>query len=242
MKKNRVNDNEMKDCKMKDAERKDNEMGGSNMKDNSMRRTMILTTIVCLIPVVMGILLYPRLPDTIVTHWDGNGNPNGWSSKFTGAIVFPVGLVLVDLVFPVLLKTDPKYANMNEKLKHLVYWIIPVVSVFCSGTTLAAALGHQVDILHLGPMFMGVLFMAIGNYLPKNGQSYTMGIKLPWTLHSEENWNRTHRLAGRVWMLGGLCMVIAGACNLGSAAILTIAVLLVGIPVVYSYLLYRKGV
>ena len=55
---------------------------------------------------------------------------------------------------------------------------------------------------------IGVLFMIIGNYLPKCKQNYTMGIKLPWTLDDEENWNRTHRFAGFLWVAGGVVIAI----------------------------------
>lgn len=88
------------------------------------------------------------------------------------------------------------------------------------------------------PLFMGVLFIIIGNLLPKMRQSTTMGIKLPWTLHSEENWNKTHRFSGKLWVAGGI--VILATAFLGSFWIL-IAVLLVMviIPTLYSYLLYH---
>ncbi|MCQ2355795.1 MAG: SdpI family protein, partial [Methanocorpusculum sp.] len=85
---------------------------------------------------------------------------------------------------------------------------------------------------------------AIGNYLPKSKQSYTVGIRLPWTLNSEENWNRTHHLAGYLWILGGvlllLCAFLPAVWSLPVLVILLI--LVVGIPFAYSYSLYRKGV
>lgn len=210
--------------------------------DNKMRRTTILTTIVCLIPVILGIFLYPRLPETIVTHWDASGNPNGWASKLVGAIVFPGILALVNIVFPLLLKTDPKYSNMNEKVKHMLHWIIPMVSIFCSGSTLAAAFGSDEKTILLVPMFVGFIFVVIGNYLPKMAQSYTVGIKIPWTLHSEENWNKTHRMAGFLWVIGGIAMIITGALGMGSVSLIVITVIMVLVPVLYSYLLFRKGI
>lgn len=210
--------------------------------NNKMKRTTVLTTIVCLIPVILGILLYPRLPETIVTHWGADGNPDGWSSKLVGAIVFPGILILVNIAFPLLLKTDPKYDNINEKTKQILHWIIPVVSIFCSGTTFAAALGMDVKTALLAPMFMGLVFVVIGNYLPKMTQSYTVGIKIPWTLHSEENWNRTHRMAGFLWVIGGIAMIVTGALGMGSVSLIVIASIMVLAPVVYSYLLFRKGV
>ena len=83
----------------------------------------------------------------------------------------------------------------------------------------------------------------IGNYLPKTKQSYTMGIKLPWTLHSEENWNRTHRMAGFLWVIGGTLMVLISLLHLWQVwMMLVIITVMVLVPTVYSYLLYKKGI
>lgn len=207
-----------------------------------MRNTTILTTIICLVPVIIGIILYPRLPDTIATHWDMNGDPNGWSPKAVGTIVFPGILVLINILFPLLLKLDPRYTNYDEKVKHLLHWIIPLVCVFCSGTTLSAATGKNPNVPMMTSILLGVVFMAIGNYLPKMAQSYMTGIKLPWTLNSEENWNRTHRLAGFLWVVGGAVMVITGVLGLMKFGIPVVMVLMVLVPTVYSYMLYRKGI
>lgn len=204
------------------------------------RIELILTTIVCLIPVIAGIILYSRLPDRIATHWDAQGNVNGMSSKFTGAIIFPGILVLLNVIFPLLLRIDPKYENMNSKLKTISHWIIPVVAMFCSGATLAAGLGMKTHVEVIAPMLVGVLFVLVGNYLPKTKQSYTMGIKLPWTLNSEENWNHTHRMAGFLWVVGGFLIIICGFLPWKIIPVIVITVIMVVVPSVYSYLYYRK--
>ena len=201
---------------------------------------LLLTTVVCLIPVIAGIILYPRLPDQIATHWDSQGNVNGMSSKLVGAIIFPAILVVVNLIFPILLRVDPKYENMNGKLKTLTHWIIPIIEMVCSGITLAAGLGMETHVEAVGPMVLGVLLVLIGNYLPKTKQSYTMGIKLPWTLSSEENWNHTHRMAGFLWVAGGLILIICGVLPRKVIPVLAIMIIIVIVPCAYSYLYYRK--
>lgn len=207
-----------------------------------MKKTWIISTVICLIPVILGIILFPQLPDQIATHWDGQGVPNGWSSKFVGAIVFPGSLAVLNLLMPVLLKMDPKYNNVGAKMKSLILWIMPAVSLVCSTSTLGAALGYEMHVATITPELIGLLFVVIGNYLPKTGQSYTVGIKIPWTLHSEENWNKTHRLAGFVWVIGGILMVILGL--LGGKMIVPLFMVIVAvcalIPVVYSYLYFKK--
>ena len=91
-------------------------------------------------------------------------------------------------------------------------------------------------------VLMGAMFIIIGNYLPKTKQNYTIGIKVPWALHSEENWDRTHRLAGRLWVAGGILMLA----TVFLPQDWTWPVMLVGLvvptilPMGYSYLLYHK--
>ena len=210
------------------------------MKTN--KKTLILTTLVCLIPIVAGALLYSRLPETMATHWNMNGEPDGWSSRAFAVFGLPGILLAVNLLVPFGLRADPKRANMSEALVKVTIWTIPLISLLCCGLTLARGLGHTVHVEFWVPIFMGVLFIVIGNYLPKTKQSYTMGIKLPWTLDSEENWNRTHRLAGYLWVLGGLLFIVMSFVGWSLAAFLIILAVMVLIPMAYSYLLYRKGI
>ena len=206
------------------------------------KKTLILTTLICLIPIVAGALLYSRLPETMATHWNMSGEPDGWSSRAFAVFGLPGILLAVNLILPFALKADPKHGNMSEALVKITVWTIPLISLLCCGLTLARGLGYTVSVEFWVPIFMGVLFILIGNYLPKTKQSYTMGIKLPWTLNSEENWNRTHRLAGYLWVLGGLLFIVMSFVGWSLAAFLIILAVMVLVPTVYSYLLYRKGI
>ena len=206
------------------------------------KKTLILTNLICLLPIVAGALLYSRLPETMATHWDLNGEPDGWSSRAFAVFGLPGILLAVNLLLPFALKADPKRANMSDKLVMITLWIIPMISLLCCGLTLARGLGYEVRVERWVPVFMGVLFIIIGNYLPKTKQSYTMGIKLPWTLNSEENWNRTHRLAGYLWVIGGAIFIITSFIGWSLAAFLIILCVMVFIPTIYSYLLYRRGI
>ena len=90
------------------------------------------------------------------------------------------------------------------------------------------------------PVLIGLIFTIIGNYLPKCKQNYTVGIKIPWTLNSEENWNKTHRFAGWLWTFCGVLIMLTGF--FGSFWIfLPIVLLMVIAPCAYSYILHRKG-
>ena len=105
----------------------------------------------------------------------------------------------------------------------------------------SASFGFDVRVEFIIPLFMGVLFLIIGNYLPKCKQNYTIGIKVPWTLNSEDNWNKTHRLAGIIWTAGSAIIIVGSFFK--KAVIFTTfvpIVIMVFVPIIYSYLYYRK--
>ena len=206
------------------------------------KKTLIITSLICLLPILVGALVYRRLPETVATHFDINGEPNGWSSRAFAVFGLQGILLAVNLLLPFLLRADPKHKNMSGALVNITLWTIPVLSLLCSGLTLGFALGYDTRIDKVLPVFIGLLFILIGNYLPKTKQSYTMGIKLPWTLASEENWNRTHRLAGFLWVLGGVFFMVMSFIGWSPIAFLIPLAVMVFVPAVYSYLLYRQGI
>ena len=135
---------------------------------------------------------------------------------------------------------DPKQKNIADKPMVLVLWIVPMLSNLMSTLMYLVATGRPVPVETIVPAFIGVTLALIGNYLPKCKQTYTLGIKLPWTLADEENWNKTHRLAGKLWTMCGIAITVLAVFNYLWAEVI-VFVLMVIVPTVYSYLLYRKN-
>lgn len=206
------------------------------------KKTLILTAILILLPMLIGFIFWDKLPDQLATHFGSNGEPDGWSSKTFAVIGLPVLLVAVHLACFFITFADPKKQHIDPKLFKLILWLCPVISWFGCGTTYAHALDMEFNITNIGTILVGVLFIIIGNYLPKARQNYTVGIKLPWTLHDEENWNRTHRLAGKLWMVCGLLFVIVSFFGLGISWIaMILGLIMVFVPAGYSFLYYLKN-
>ena len=203
--------------------------------------TIILTALITAAPMLLGLALWSRLPETIATHFDLNGVPNGWSSRAFTVFGLPLFLVAVHLLCAFGTMMDPKRKNIQDKMYKLVLWICPVISVLVCTAVYLYALGVNVDMARTAEVMVGILFIIIGNYLPKCRQSYTMGIKLPWTLHDEENWNATHRFGGWLWMAGGVAYLLLALLGVRSTALM-LAFLLVMVlaPTVYSYLYYLR--
>jgi uncharacterized membrane protein len=204
-------------------------------------KTLIITSILTLLPILAGIYLWNTLPEQVPSHWDVNGEIDGWSSKPFFVFGLPCIMLAVQWLCVLGTAADPKKANHSGKVMQLVLWIIPVLSIILSAMTYMVVLGHTVRVEVIMPLIIGLVFTIIGNYLPKCKQSYTIGIKIPWTLHSEENWNRTHRFAGRLWMVCGLGIMLTAFVG-GFWVFLTIVLVMVIAPTVYSYLLHRKGI
>ena len=200
---------------------------------------LIITSLVTLIPILIGLILWGKLPDQIPIHWDINGNVDDYGTKAQAVFLMPLVLLAIHWVCAVVTSLDPKKKNISDKAFALVLWLIPIISLVCNSMAFAAALGHNINVNVIMPLLMGALFIVIGNYLPKCKQSYTVGIKLPWTLEDEENWNKTHRLAGFIWVIGGV--IIMATALLNTFWILFVALVpMVIVPVVYSYSLYKK--
>jgi len=203
-------------------------------------KTLIITSLIILLPILAGVILWNRLPEQIPIHWNAAGEVDGWSSKPFAIFGLPGILLAAQWLCVLGTGADPKKANHPEKVLKLVLWIIPVLSVVLGTITYATAMGKTVRVEIILPIIIGLLFTVIGNYMPKCKQNYTIGIKIPWTLNSEENWNRTHRFAGRLWVVCGLLIMLTGFLG-GFWVFLPIVILMVLAPFIYSYVLHRKG-
>lgn len=206
------------------------------------KKTLILTAILTLLPMVIGFILWNKLPDQVATHFGSNGEPDGWSSKAVAVVGLPALLTAIHLACFFITFADPKKQRIDPKLFKLILWLCPVISWFGCGSTYAYALNMELNTTNIAMVLLGVLFIVIGNYLPKARQNYTVGIKLPWTLDDEENWNRTHRLAGKLWMVCGFLFVIVSFFGLGTSWIaMMLAAIMLLVPTGYSFLYYLKN-
>ena len=205
------------------------------------KKTLIIASIVTLLPVLIGIVLWNRLPDRMAIHFGINNEADGYSSRAVAVFWLPLFLLAVEWFGAFVMANDPKKQNISPKLFSFSLWIVPVVSLVMAAALYSYNLGYQVNFSFVAFLLLGIMFIIIGNYLPKARQNYTMGIKIPWTLANEENWNLTHRLAGVLWVIAGILMVIAALTGIGGTVWLILIVsLTVLVPCVYSYWLHVK--
>ncbi len=210
------------------------------IKNNKWK--IIISSAIIFLPIIAGLILWGRLPDELVTHWGVNGEPDGWSSKPFAVFFLPLFLLAIHWLCLFVTSFDKKNANQNKKAMSIVFWICPAISLLTNSAVYAAALGAEFNISAIAPVLCSFMFIIIGNYMPKIKQNSTLGIKVPWTLKDEETWNKTHRLAGKLWVLGGLIMLpVAFLPSLiAFISLLVLLFILVLVPTIYSYVIYNK--
>lgn len=196
-----------------------------------------------------ALLAYPAMPQTVPTHWGADGAVNGWGDK-AGTLVMAAMPLVVALVMLAVPRLDPKGRNF-ERFRGVYLGMSAALTLFMvavSWMTPLTAFGLVPEggsLVSAAILFaLGALMIALGNYLPRVRPNYTFGIRTPWTLASEDNWRRTHRFAGPVFVAAGVVMLASALLTaaapeasfwVGMAAVL-VATLVVG---VYSFLVWR---
>ena len=204
--------------------------------------TIIITSVIVLIPMLVGVAFWDALPEQVAIHWGASGEPDGWCSK--AFAVYAVPLIMLALHWACLFATrfDKKNRGQNPKMMNITYWLVPAVSWVANGMTYADALGKDIDVIRLLPIITGALFLFIGNYLPKCTPNRTVGIRIKWTLEDEENWNATHRFGGKVWFVGAIVILASSLlpAKISVCAMIVATLAMAAAPIIYSYCFSRK--
>ena len=190
---------------------------------------------------LFALTVYSKLPPELPVHWSNDGIPNDYASKPFAVFGLPMILAGLNVIIHVMMDNDPKRRNASPILRNLSKWLVPVIALIFVPITMLWGLDNQVPVNKIAPLLVGIIIILFGNYLPKSKQSYTLGIKLPWTLDNTENWNRTHHMAGYLWILCGIVMILNCFLPLGfTLPIIVVAMILM--PILYSFYLYKKGI
>lgn len=193
-----------------------------------------------LIVIIFNLIFYSKMPDMVPNHWNIDGEVDGYTTKFNGFILLPIILVLSGIFLNFMLDNDPKNKNQKNMAITIGKIAMPGILLLIMVLQTVFGLGMEFDVNLVVNFLLGILFIAIGNYLPKAKRNYTVGIKLPWTLNSDENWNKTHRLGGILFILAGILFI--ANIFISSEIIVYIMILTFILPAIYSFYLYTKGI
>ena len=210
------------------------------MKINKTK--LIIASIIILLPIIFGVIVWDKLPETVPTHFDINGEPDGYSSR--GTLVFVMPIVMLALFYVAMFSTrkDKRNKEQNEVVLDLVIWLVPAITIFVSALIYTFVLYGTKFIDEAMIIFFGLLITFIGNYSPKIKANRTIGLRVFWTLKSDYVWERTHRLSGKMLFFGGILMIgsafLPDKINVIVAA--SILALIIAIPLIYSAVLYNR--
>jgi uncharacterized membrane protein len=192
---------------------------------------------------VLAIVSWPIAPDRMPTHWNGAGDIDRLGGRAEGLFVIPLVALAIYALMLFLPRIDPRRAHYDAFAGPYLLLRTAVLGLLFI-TYIAVHLsirGKAVNITTLTTVAGGVFFIVIGNYLPKIQSNWFVGFRTPWTLTSEHSWHKTHRLAGRLFVISGLAIVATGL--LWPAALTTVFMTTVAVAAlvsaIYSYFAWR---
>lgn len=219
-------------------------MGFSDNREGLIKKsTSVFALAMGLISLVATAVLYSKLPEMIPVHWNVRGEVDNYGPRYMAWVIGALPL-LIYLLMRFLPAIDPRHKNYEKSARAYNATMIGIVTLMMGLQLLI--LGSATGLVLKMDMFVkaaiGVLFVVIGNYMGTIRSNFFFGIKTPWTLSSDEVWRKTHRLGGALFILAGLSFIGAAFIR-GSLSVLILIIMIVAavvVPIVYSYLLYRK--
>lgn len=215
-----------------------------NKRMPKYRKEFIFWVLIVL-PYVYLAFVWDKLPDKVPTHFSISGTADGWSDKST-LLWLPGGMGIVLYVLMLVIPSiDPK--QRIQAMGERYYTFRLMLTLFFSFIATYLVYVSQAGTMERPGLLtasLGAMFAMLGNYFQIIRRNYFIGIRTPWTLESELVWKRTHHMAGRLWMAGGILIIIlsliissTGALAIASGVLLFMMII---VPVVYSYTEFQK--
>ncbi|MBQ9149117.1 MAG: SdpI family protein [Oscillospiraceae bacterium] len=205
-------------------------------------KQLLISSLIILLPIAVGLILWNALPDRFATHWGLDSQADGWSGKAFAIFATPLTMLALHWFCMFFTMLDPNGKKQSKKIFNLVFWMVPILSVVSSGMIYALALDTEFSVTSVMLPGMAILFILLGNYMPKCKQNYTIGIKVVWALANEENWNATHRFAGKLWVGCGIALLLFAflPADFAMAPMFILITVMAVAPVIYSWRYYKK--
>lgn len=208
-----------------------------------MKKELPLIGIVSL-PFIYLAYYWNELPEKVPVHWNIKGEIDRYGDKSELLLIpflLPILVYLIFLLIPII---DPKknLGKMGKKygsIKFILTTFMSALAIYILSTAKSGSMNNPNTLL----LLLGLLFLILGNYFKTLKANYFIGIRTPWTLENEEVWKSTHQLAGKLWFSGGLLIAVLSLVLEHEAnfiAFISITTLITLIPIVFSYLDFRK--
>lgn len=203
-------------------------------------KTTLITTLLCLVPIAIGTELQNKLPSEIPINYGFNNEAGTLASKWIVIFLLPLILALVNL-FVNLTLTEKNRQRIGERLSAVLIWLVPLLSVVVSMFLILKPLGLQLKAGSLVFSIISVIFIIIGNYIPKCRPNSYVGYRLSWIMNDEELWMKTHRFSGFVLVIAGFASLVASFFAIGKYVFLVCLVIIIFVPLIYSLAIKKKA-
>lgn len=211
------------------------------MPDKKANRILILLTIVT---IVLAVFTYPLLPEQVASHWNADGQVNGYMSRGWAVAMAPIIMLVLLVLHFIIPRIDPMKQNIAEfKPQFNRFWVgLFVFFFYVFSLTLLWNLGVHFDFGYALVPAMALLFYFLGEFIEKSKRNFFMGIRTPWTLSSDTVWGKTQSLGGKMFKLSGILTLLGGMISGRVAFAVMIASVITSVIVstVYSYLVFKK--
>lgn len=206
------------------------------------KNLVISTLLIILITWITAFIYSGYLPDPVPTHWNIDGEIDGWTAKPWGVYIIPIISTLTTGLLLFLPKIAPKGFRLEGALKvyYLLTLVIAIFMLLIMIFTFSAALNKGFNMTTWIMSGVGLLFIIIGNYLTKIPKNFFLGIRTPWTLSNDEVWYKTHRLSAWVFILAGLALMLSAFTPYKQTILITVIITTAAIPILYSLYLYKN--
>jgi uncharacterized membrane protein len=208
-----------------------------------MRKLILASIVLIVLLFLVNIYAYTILPETIVTHWNDSGQPNGTMGKFWGLFLVPIITLFAFLLFLLIPFIDPLKNNIEKFRKYYesFIFVFTLFMFYVNAITILWNLGTKLNInLSLMPA-LGLLFIYLGILLKNVKRNWLIGIRTPWTLSSEKVWDKTHKLGSKLFIISGI-ITFLGLFFPGQIILFVLVPIILSSIwlIIYSYLMYRK--
>lgn len=191
--------------------------------------TLLITTVICLLPMAYGVANWSQLPDRLPGHMNLAGEVDRYDSKWVTVFMFPLLIAAFNAVCNIVanLKMAESCAR-PAKMPHLIKWMMPVTGIFVFSTIYLTAMNVEFDMLFVTNLFCGIIFLVFGNYFPKTD------IKMLTYKADPEKFYMHRRKLGHCWVAGGLLCVLTSPFNVGIWIMLGVTAVLVAATVYFQ--------
>lgn len=208
-----------------------------------MRHSKYILAAMILIAFIAAIMLYQHMPEKMATHWNADGDADGYSGRLFGLFFLPILTGALAIFFFLIPRIDPLKKNIDQ-FKSSYEWFMIIFAgfmLYIYAATILWNFGYLFSMLQAMSPAFGVLFYSVGMLTENSKKNWFIGIRNPWTLSSDEVWNRTHKIGGRLFKIAGfICAMGLFIPNYILVLIFVPIILIAVFTMAYSYWLFQK--